>query len=281
MIMKTLTLPNGDEISYLDELTALWVYNEIFVDNEYLKHGINVKEGDFVFDVGANIGIFSRFIAKQAPNLKIFAFEPIEPIFTVLKANVRGLPCFIKTFNIGLAEKAKTIEFFYYPNVSADSTAVPFDLDLKVDLYVKNYKEAVCKDKPIARIVPKFLRKRVVKSALKKTYRSEKVICQLKPLSDIIKENNVDQIDLLKIDAENYERQVLAGISDEHWKIIKQISIEVHEHIKGGENLLNEVIQLLENKHFEVHVGEENVSTKLGVFMVYAKKIDLFNNNNF
>ncbi|MFX0069467.1 MAG: FkbM family methyltransferase [Candidatus Hermodarchaeota archaeon] len=270
--MKTLTLPNGENLFYLDELTALWVYNEIFVDNEYLKFGISIKEGDVVFDVGANIGLFSRFVAKQAANIKIYAFEPIKTIFEVLEANTQDLPCFIKLFNIGLAEKNKSIEFFYYPNVSADSTAVPFDLDLKVDLYVKNYKEAVCRDKPIACIVPRFLRKRVVKSAIKKIYSSEKVICQLRPLSDIIKDYNIEGIDLLKIDAENYERQVLAGITDENWKIIKQVSMEVHEHIKGGENLLNEVIELLENKNFEVHIGEENLSTKLKVYMIYGKK---------
>jgi FkbM family methyltransferase len=272
--MNKLTLPNGEDIYYIDELTALYVYNEIFVENEYLRNGIGVKEGDVIFDVGANIGLFTLFIAKQAPNLKIYTFEPIEPIFKVLEANLARLPCDIKNFNIGLSNKNETIEFLYFPKVSADSTAIPFDWDLKVDLYVQNYKEAVCKDIPIARIVPKFLRKRVVRAGLKRIYQSEKVMCQLRPLSEIIKENNIDRIDLLKIDAENYEQQVLAGISDKDWEIIMQVTLEVHEHIKNGENLVNELIDLLVNKDFRVNLGEENLSTRLGVYMLYAKKLD-------
>ena len=49
--------------------------------------------------------------------------------------------------------------------------------------------------------------------------------------------------------------------------------MEVHEHIKGGENLLNKIIKLLETKDFDVKIGEENLSTRLGVYMIYAKKL--------
>ena len=70
----------------------------------------------------------------------------------------------------------------------------------------------------------------------------------------------------------------MAGISVKDWDLITQISMEVHEHIKGGENLLNETFELLENKGFEVILGEENLSTRLGVFMVYAKKLDYLSN---
>lgn len=274
-MLHTLSLPNGDDIFYIDKLTALYVYNEIFVEKEYFKHGIGVKDGDVIFDVGANIGLFSLFVANQASNLKLYTFEPIPKIFQALEKNLENIPAFIKNYNIGLGEKSEKIEFFYYPKVSADSAAIPFDWDLKVDLYVQNYKEAVCKDIPIARIVPKFLRKRVVRSGLKKIYESEKVKCQIRTLSDIITENNIERIDLLKIDAENYEKQVLAGISDNDWNKIHQISMEVHEHIKGGDNLLNEIIEFLENKGFEVIIGEENLSTRLGVYMVYAVRISM------
>jgi hypothetical protein len=140
------------------------------------------------------------------------------------------------------------------------------------EIFIENYKEAVCKDHPMARFIPKFLRKRVVRAGLKKIYDSEKIVCKLRPLSDIIQENSIERVNLLKIDAENYERQVLAGILDNDWKFIKQISMEVHEHIKGGENLLNEIIELLESKNFKVKIGEEDLSARLGVYMVYAKK---------
>ena len=37
----------------------------------------------------------------------------------------------------------------------------------------------------------------------------------------------VERIDLLKIDVEGAELDVLAGVEDEHWPLIRQISMEV------------------------------------------------------
>ena len=110
-----LTLPNEENVYYIDKLTALYVYNEIFVDNQYLKYGIGVKEGDVVFDVGANIGLFSRFIANKAQNLKIFAFEPVPTIFKVLESNleINQLPYLKELLNV--FSKFNQDNHFYFP----------------------------------------------------------------------------------------------------------------------------------------------------------------------
>lgn len=270
--MKQLTLPNGEEIYYLDKLTALYVYNEIYEENEYLDYGIEIKDGDTVLDVGANIGLFTRYVASKASDLTIHAFEPVPPIFEVLKGNAEQLGKKVKLHNVGLGHKEHEIEFNYYPKVSADSAAVPFIWDLKVQQYYDNYKEIVCKDIPIARLVPKFLRKRVINAFLKRMYDPEKVTCKIQRLSDIIADEGIEQIDMMKIDAENYEKQVLAGIDEKDWDKIKQISMEVHEHIEGGENLVEEITKLFESKGFLVKLKENDPRTKMGVFMMYATK---------
>jgi FkbM family methyltransferase len=270
--MKKHTLENGETISVIDELTADYVYNEIYKERVYLENGIDIKEGDIVFDVGANIGVFSRFISQEAPNLKIFAFEPIPAIFDCLKSNVSDIPAEIKIYDVGLGEKSGSIEFFYFPKVSADSAAVRVDFDRKVDFYVENYKESICKDMPIARIIPKFLRRAVVKAGLKSMYKYEKVTCQIRTISEIIKENNLECIDLMKIDAENYEKQVFNGILDQDWNKIQQLAIEVHTHIKGGENLLEEITELLNSKGFSTSLGKESRETLMGVYMLYGRK---------
>ena len=271
--MTKLTLPNGEELFYLDKLTALDAYDEIYNENDYLKYGLKVKDGDVIFDVGANIGLFSRYISQQAKDLEIYTFEPVPTIFEVLEANLINIEARIKNYNIGLGEKSETVEINYYPRISADSAIIPFDYDFKVDKYLENYKEAICKKAPIARLIPKFLRRRLVKTILNSYYKSEIVTCQIRPLSEIIKENNIERIDFLKIDAENYEKQVIAGIGDDDWKKIHQIAMEVHEHIKGGENLLNELKELLERKDFTVFLDKDGRFAKMGVFMLYAKKI--------
>ncbi|MHA1724394.1 MAG: FkbM family methyltransferase [Promethearchaeota archaeon] len=272
--MNKLTLPNGLEIFYIDKLTALWVYNEIFVDNIYLKNGIEVNPSDIIFDVGANIGLFSLFIAEKASDLKIYTFEPIKQIYEILIANLSRITCDIKNFNIGLSDTSGTTDIIFYPKVSADSAITPFDLEFKVNKYMEHYKEAVCKDFPMAHIIPHFLRKRVVRAYLKKLYEEEKVPCQLRTLSEIIEEHEIIRIDLLKIDAENHEWHVINGIKEKDWEKIKQITMEVHEHIKNGANLLKKLVELLTSKDFTVKVGKEDISAKLGVYILYAIRKD-------
>lgn len=270
--MKKLKLPNGERINYIDKLTARYVYDEIYRDNIYLQFGINIKDNDTVLDVGANIGLFTRFILQQAQNLKIYAFEPITPIFKVLKLNTINLPAEIHLFNFGLGEKEIDLEFNYYPKVSGDSAAIKFNWDFKVSKFVEHYNELVCKEFPIARLIPKKYRKRVVNSGLKKVYQAEKVMGKIKTLSKVIEENNIEQIDLLKIDAENYEKYVLAGIDVNDWPKIRQISMEVHTHVKGEENLLDEISSSLEQKGYEIHRGGNPQETLQGVYMLYALK---------
>jgi FkbM family methyltransferase len=270
--MKVLTLPNGEELYYIDKLSALDIYEEIFVENEYLQFGIEVKDQDVIFDVGANIGLFSRYMAQKARDLTIFAFEPVPTIYEVLEANLKNIPARIKTYKIGLADHSATTKIHYYPRVSADSAIVPFDFDLKVSQFVKNYNESIVQMMPIAKCVPKFLRKYIVKAGLRRMYKSEMLDCTLLPLSDIISENGIKQIDLLKIDAENYEWEVLQGINEEDWNKIKQISMEIHTHIKGGDNLLDNIKKLLEEKEFFFKLDMEGRFSFGGVYMIYAKK---------
>lgn len=47
-------------------------------------------------------------------------------------------------------------------------------------------------------------------------------------LSDIIEEQNLARIDLLKIDVEGEELQVLIGLEPRHWRRIQAVSMEVH-----------------------------------------------------
>ena len=63
-------------------------------------------------------------------------------------------------------------------------------------------------------------------------------------VSDIIRENQIDKIDLLKIDAEKSELDIIKGIDDRDWPKIDQIVIEIHdrthEAVKRIEDLLIE-----------------------------------------
>src|SRR5205807_10347624 len=59
--------------------------------------------------------------------------------------------------------------------------------------------------------------------------RSQISLCPLISLSEIIRQNQIDKIHLLKIDAERSELKIINGIEDAHWPLIEQLVIEIHD----------------------------------------------------
>jgi len=66
----------------------------------------NVRDDDILFDVGANIGIYSIYAALRNPKTTIYAFEPEYSNLHQLKQNIinNGLQSSIMPFSIGLGD---------------------------------------------------------------------------------------------------------------------------------------------------------------------------------
>jgi hypothetical protein len=79
------------------------------------------------------------------------------------------------------------------------------------------------------------------------------VTCELKTLSSIIESENIQKIDLLKIDCEGAEWDVLTGIKEADWLRIKSIVIEVHD----TENRVQKVKELFAKKGFTRIIDEQ------------------------
>lgn len=58
-------LPNGMEISQFNHNETRYLYEEIFEEREYAPPGMRLRRHPVVVDIGANIGIFSRFALAQ------------------------------------------------------------------------------------------------------------------------------------------------------------------------------------------------------------------------
>jgi|GEM_PF-6410436 FkbM family methyltransferase len=124
----------GITFEYINEAEAELIYNEIVVSGCYAKHGIELTPGAFVVDGGANLGLFSLWCALQAPTLRILAFEPLPPIATILRRNLRSNfeaqatlldPVFeIREEALG-RETASGVPFTYYPTSPGESTRHP------------------------------------------------------------------------------------------------------------------------------------------------------------
>ncbi len=72
-----------------------------------------IKNGDTVFDIGANIGIYCLLIAKKYPNSTVLAFEPEAGNFYKLNKNIllNNLKNIVP-FPIGISNKTGISKFF-------------------------------------------------------------------------------------------------------------------------------------------------------------------------
>jgi FkbM family methyltransferase len=75
------------------------IFQSVYVENEYQ---INNFEDKIVVDVGAHIGAFS-LLASHKGAKKVYAYEPNEDSFRILKRNVNGT-C-VNAYNMGVHDE--------------------------------------------------------------------------------------------------------------------------------------------------------------------------------
>ena len=56
LLMPTSTLPNGLSVKYVSTQDLRFLYEEVFVQKCYLQHGLQLRPGDTVLDIGAHKG---------------------------------------------------------------------------------------------------------------------------------------------------------------------------------------------------------------------------------
>jgi FkbM family methyltransferase len=224
-------LPNGMKIFCLRQEEVPTLYEQI---QEYFRNGIELHEGDTVFDVGANIGLFSLSVYQQCQkNVRVYAFEPIPAVFEVLYRNAQRFdPEKLRVFPCGLWRESKMMKFAYHPNATPLSNAFPEDSQ---ELW-NQLQGAILRNLKYAppflrwlRWLPPFLRSLILNEQGKKAFQIEQITCQMRTISDIVRENDIHQIDLLKVDVEKSELDVLLGIEEQDWQKIKQVVVEVHD----------------------------------------------------
>jgi amino acid adenylation domain-containing protein/FkbM family methyltransferase len=253
-------LSNGMAVAYLNKQETKFSYQEIFAEQVYLRHGITLADGDCIFDVGANIGLFSLFIGQKYPNSIIYAFEPIPQIFEALRINTSLYGLNVKLFNCGLANDSRTETFTYYPQLSLISGRFVDGEEERavVKSFLLNQQSDPHSDTTLS--------KEMIDELLDARLTSERVNCQLRTLSETIRENRIEQIDLLKVDVEKSELEVLAGIQEEDWHKIRQIVVEVHD----TQGRLQKLTNLLEQRGYRVTVEQDNLLAETGLYNVYA-----------
>lgn len=141
--------------------------------NDSLKHLIN-KENAIIFDIGANKGQSIKRFKKIFINPSIYSFEPIKECFDELILNFGND---VKIFNLALGENNETKTL----RINQDSGTSSF---YKINQGYNNLHGN------------KEIRKQQVK---------------VDTLDRFVKKNNIQFIDLIKIDVQGFEEKILLG----------------------------------------------------------------------
>jgi FkbM family methyltransferase len=161
----------------------------------WLERYLKDKNSPVVFDVGANVGEYSKNVMEFNPTSIVFAFEPHPETYKKLISSISETGR-LKSSNVGVGDKKGYFNLYDYSDNDGSAHA-------------SFYKEIISelhKGKPV------FHRVEVVK------------------LDDVIDQESISDLDLLKIDTEGNEYSVLKGAIDSIGKNkIKAIHFEFNE----------------------------------------------------
>ena len=240
-------LPNGLPVMSPNLNEVRFLYKEIFEDHCYLKHGISLNEDSCVVDIGANVGFFTIFLNILSKNIKVYSVEPIPYVYDYLVANRKLYNIKGKAFQLAVSDKEGEVDFTWYPQVSIVS-GMSEELN-KVNEVVRSYIENSKKEN---------FKNDEIDSMLKVKLETRQIRCKTKTLSAIIREENIEKIDLLKVDVENSEHLVMNGILDKDWDKIGSVIIEVHD-VNGR---LDRISETLKQKGFTTYIEKEEMLSK-------------------
>jgi FkbM family methyltransferase len=135
----------------------------------------HLKKSMVLLDVGANQGEVTLFAAKRLTEGKVYAFEPLNDLFSLLNSNV-ALNGFqnITTFNFGLSNQSATVPFYLG-------------------------REGPGENEGLGTMFQSVGRNRFVQNIA------------LRTLDEVAVLNGISQIDFIKIDVEGAELMVLQG----------------------------------------------------------------------
>ncbi|MGH8541466.1 MAG: FkbM family methyltransferase, partial [Stenotrophobium sp.] len=157
------------------------------------------------------VGYFSLLVLSQLPRARVYAYEPMPQNFRLLRRHVDANP--------GVSFKA------VMSAVASSNEPLKLQFDSKDEFTT---------------------------SASIHASESETDVIEVRSttLADIFREENLDRIDLLKLDCEGSEYEILFNLPDELFNRISNISLEAHQGRVPSENI-DSLAVLLQAKGFK------------------------------
>lgn len=185
-------------------IAVIELLEESFRRNDHFKHPSFVPSAeDIVLDIGANCGVYALHCRYRQPNCRIICCEPVPKTFQVLGDN-------LKLNNAADIVVMKTALGNYTGEISLDvSPNFPSLNGVMLKAHSRSWMKAEW---------------------------MEKIMVPVSTVEDIAEKNNIQQIDILKIDVEGAEMEVLEGAEPVLCNVDK-IVIEYH-----NQDLKNRII---------------------------------------
>jgi 31-O-methyltransferase len=219
-------LKDGTVVHGLNQNEVSYLYQEIFTNRAYLpERGFDLSGAPVIFDVGANIGLFSLFALREWPHATVHAFEPIPQIHDVLRRNVAPR---VHTHQVAVGDGDREARIVYYPNYTMMSgiRADPTRDRARVEEYAAGVLRADTSwldPAEIEAVLANFTR------LIERRFEPVEVPCRIISLTSVITRLRIDRIDLLKIDVEGDELDVVRGIDDATWPRVRNAVVEVDD----------------------------------------------------
>ena len=264
------------EIEQQSRRETEYQYKEIYEKQGYLRLGARLGKAGCVVDVGANIGMFALFASQWCPEGRVYALEPVEEVYEQLRKNAeRYGGNRIQVYPYGLGEREEKKEFTYYRRNSMLSGVREYadegeERELLRKFVERERAAAAAEGGGVEE--GEGVQEEEVEELLGRQLESEVRVCRVRRLSDVMREEGLERIDLLKIDVQRAELDVLRGIEEEDWGKIGQIIMEVHDDgkkEKGGGGLAG-VVEMLRRHGFREVVEQEESLAGTDRYNVYA-----------
>src|SRR5262249_25609402 len=206
------------------------------------------------------------------PRANIYAFEPIDEIYECLAQNASRYGARVKVFHHGLSDREKEAKFTYYPRFSGMSRLEEYSSEKEDKELVKRYlrnerQRGVAGGEELWAHADELLEGR---------FEGQVRVSRVRRLSDVMKEQGVERINLLKIDVERAEEDVLRGIEEGDWEKIDQIVLEAHDEDGAGrQGRVREIVKRLEREGYMVEMEEDEQLKGTGLYNLYARRVGL------
>lgn len=126
---------NGARCIVRNKSDAIAFFEIFFLKTNTVLPNFTIKKNDIVIDVGAHVGFFTIYVARQASEGKIYAFEPYSKSFNLLKKNVEmNKLSNVITENCAVLKNSGTATLFIDRDFAISNTLFGAETDLEKEL---------------------------------------------------------------------------------------------------------------------------------------------------